>query len=266
MREILLLCNFLLIGVILAGCGTKTKLVAHRGASRLAPENTLASVNLAWELNADAVEVDVYLSKDNRIVVIHDRSTKRTAGVDFTVKETLSDELKKLDVGAFKSPDYKGEKIPFLIEVIRTVPERKKLFVEIKCGPEILPVLKEVIDGSGKKSCIVIISFDYDTVSQCKALMLDIPAYWLCGTERRKNRYVPHSADLINMVKKRNLDGLNVQYRGVTEEFVKAVKSSGLELYVWTVNSLEEAKRLRDLGVDGITTDRPGWIRDNWDN
>ena len=83
----------------------------------------LASVRRAWEKGADAAEVDVYLTKDNRIVVIHDDSTKRTTGVDLKVRETTSEELRKLDAGGWKGEEFAGEKIPFLEEVLATVPE-----------------------------------------------------------------------------------------------------------------------------------------------
>ncbi len=119
-----------------SGCRGPVEIIAHRGASYDAPENTLAAVRLGWERQAD-VEVDVYLSKDNRMVVIHDASTKRTArGVDLKVKETDAEELRKLDVGSFKDQKFAGERIPFLAEVIETVPPAQKLYIEIKCGKE----------------------------------------------------------------------------------------------------------------------------------
>ena len=81
-------------------------LVAHRGASFLAPENTVASAQLAWELGADAVEVDVYLSKDGVIMVNHDKDTKRTGGESWVIAETESVQLRKLEVGSYKDKKY----------------------------------------------------------------------------------------------------------------------------------------------------------------
>src|SRR5690554_1092376 len=94
--------------------------IAHRGASYLAPENTVAAANLAWELGADAVEVDVYLASDNQVVVIHDKDTKRTAGGsnNMVIRNTPSLVLRNLDVGRWKGEKYTGEKIPFLSEII----------------------------------------------------------------------------------------------------------------------------------------------------
>src|SRR5438445_6957075 len=109
------------------------EIIAHRGASYDAPENTLASVKLAWEQKADAVEIDVHLSKDGSIVVIHDANTSKVAGVRKRVSDQTLAELKGLDVGRWKGPKWASERIATLDEVLATVPERKRLFIEIKC-------------------------------------------------------------------------------------------------------------------------------------
>lgn len=253
---------FCLIIVSISGCTKPVEIIAHRGASYLAPENTLASVMLGWEKDAD-VEVDVYLTKDNRIVVIHDNTTKRTAGTNVKVAETTSDELRKLDVGSFKSEEYAGEQIPFLADIVETIPRGRKLYVEIKCGQEILPHLRELLAKSGKMSRIVIIGFDLETVTLSKEL-IDVPTYWLKGTgkTRETEQWIPHDPQLVQTAKNKALDGLDVHYAGVDKEFVDAVKASGQKLYVWTVDDPEEAIRLIKLGVDGITTNRPGWLRE----
>jgi len=232
------------------------EIIAHRGASFDAPENTLASVNLAWERNTDAVEIDVHLSKDNEIMVIHDKDTKRTAGKKLIVKESISSELRKLDVGSFKRADYKGEKIPFLNEVIETVPEGKKLFVEIKCGTEILQFLKEVFINSGKIERLVIISFDFDVVAGAKKIMPEVPAYLL-----HYNLLGDYSTKWIDKANEANLDGLNFRYKGISEEFIKNVHDAGMKIYAWTVDDPEEAAVLTGSGIDGITTNRPGWMK-----
>jgi len=249
--------------VALAGCTQPVQIIAHRGASYLAPENTNAAARLAWKLNADAVEVDVYLSKDNRIVVIHDHTTKRTSGVDLKVAQATAKELRKLDVGSFKSKKYAGEKIPFLEEIIATVPPKKKLYVEVKCGPEILPYLEQVIEQSGKKKQIVIISFNLEVVTRTKKVMPKLPAYWLIGTKKDKQtkKLLPHDPQWLQTARERGIDGLNVHYAGVTKDFMKAVQNSKQELYVWTVDDPQEAKRLIELGIKGITTNRPEWLR-----
>jgi glycerophosphoryl diester phosphodiesterase len=247
--------------VFISGCTNSVEIIAHRGASYLAPENTMASVLLAWEKGADA-ELDVHLSKDNRIVVIHDATTKRTAKTELEVKETSYQQLRNIDVGSFKSQKYAGEPIPLLSDIIRTIPPGRKLYIEIKCGKEVLPFLEKIIDESNKKSQIVIIGFDLETVTMSKKL-IDVPTYWLKGTEKDKQteKWIPHNPRLVQIAKKNGLDGLDVHYAGVTKEFIDAVKSAGQKLYVWTVDDPEEAIRLARLGVAGITTNRPEWLR-----
>lgn len=233
------------------------KIIAHRGASHLAPENTLASINLAWELGADAVEVDVHLTHDKRIVAIHDPTTKRTAGTEMAIAASHSEHLRRLDVGHHKHGDFVGESIPFLEEVLATVPPERHLFVEIKCSPRILPPLDEMLTSSGKRSQIVLIGFDLETMRAAKELMPDVPAYWLCD----KQLWRPYRGVLAQKARAAGLDGLNVHWSGITRRFVAAVKAAGLKLYTWTVDDPADAARLRALGVDGITTNRPGWLR-----
>jgi len=247
----------------IAGCTSQMEIVAHRGASHLAPENTVASAELAWAKDADAVEVDVYLSQDKRIVVIHDKTTKRTGGEELEVAKTPAQRLRQLDVGSFKGQAFTGERIPFLEEIIETVPKGRRLFVEIKCGPEVLSPLENAIEASGKREQIVIIAFDFETIKAAKRLMPDVPAYWLLGTKKDKETeaWIPHDPALVEDVASSGLDGLDVHYAGVTEEFASRVGEAGLGLYVWTVNDPAEARRLAKLGVAGITTDRPGWLR-----
>jgi glycerophosphoryl diester phosphodiesterase len=221
----------------------------------------MSSVMLAWEKDVD-VEVDVHLTKDNQIVVIHDSTTKRTGKIDLVVKETEYRQLRRLDVGTFKSEKYAGEPIPLLSDIIKTIPPGRKLYVEIKCEKEVLPILQKLITESNKKSQIVIIGFNLETVTLSKKL-IDVPTYWLKGTEKDKEteKWIPHSPQLIQKAKNNGLDGLDVHYAGVTKEFTDAVKASGQKLYVWTVDDSEEAIRLVKLGVVGITTNRPEWLR-----
>lgn len=233
------------------------EVIAHRGASHLAPENTLASVKLAWELGADVVEVDVHLTKDNRIVAIHDPTTLRTSGTDLNVAGTHSADLRGLDVGSHKHEDFAGEPIPFLEEVLDTIPTSRRLFIEVKTGPEILAVLAETINRSGKRPQIAIIGFDLPTMKAAKEIMPDVPAHWLCD----RKVWASSGDSLTKTAKAHGLDGLNVHWSGVTWRFARAVRRAGLRLYAWTVDRGADADRLRDLGVDGITTNRPGWLK-----
>jgi glycerophosphoryl diester phosphodiesterase len=233
------------------------QVIAHRGASDLAPENTLASVELAWRLGADAVEVDVQLTRDHRIVAIHDPTTDRTAGRHWEVATTDSTCLRRLDVGRYKHPRFTGERIPYLEEVLPTIPSGRQLFIEIKCGPEILAPLAEMLAGSDKCTQIVLISFDLDTMTAAKELFPDVPAYWL----HDKRVFASYDPSLVRQAQAWGLNGLDVHWTGLTRRFIRAVKAAGLKLYVWTVDNPAQARRLQTLGADGITTNCPNRLK-----
>ena len=106
---------------------SRVEIVAHRGASADAPENTLAAIQLAWQQGADAAEIDVRLTVDGQLVAIHDETTLRTGSTDWKVKDHTLAELKTLDVGLWKSQQFVGEQIPTLAEVLDIVPPGKRL-------------------------------------------------------------------------------------------------------------------------------------------
>lgn len=249
-----------------SGADMKTKhveYVAHRGASYAAPENTLAAVELAWKVGADAVEVDVYLSADGRVMVIHDATTRRTTGVDMKVEATDSAKLRSLDAGKFKGAEFAGQKIPFLEEVIATIPEGRRLYVELKSDKRLVPALAKMLEGNAHRKQIVFIGFNLNTISACKERMADIPAYWLAGGEKDKitQAYIPIDPAVIQTAKEKKLDGLDLHFAGVTAELADKIRAAGLQLAAWTVNKPTEARRLIELGVASITTDRPDWVK-----
>ncbi len=240
------------------------EIIAHRGASYDAPENTVAAFKLGWKQKADAVELDIWLSKDGKIVCIHDENTKRVAGVDKPVADQTLAELRALDPGSWKGSKWKGEKLPTLDEVLALIPDDKRLVIEIKCGAEVLPELQRVVQASGKKpEQLVIIDFDYETVAQAKKLFPKIPVLYLHSYKKDKQTgKFPALDELIRKANAAGLDGLNLHYEWpIDTAFVQKVKSAGLKLYVWTVDDIEVAKRLAAAGVDGITTNRPEWLR-----
>ena len=236
------------------------EIIAHRGASYDAPENTLASIRLAWEQNADAVEVDVHLSRDNRVVVVHDADTKRIAGVKRLVRNLTFAELQKLDVGKWKAPKFAGERLALLEDAVATIPPGKRMLVEIKTGPEIVPHFPEVPPN------VAPISFDLEAIAAMKAARPDLQCYWVVGWRRdwKRGGWLPKPAHMIEQALEKKLDGLDVGANGpVTAAFVKKAHSARLGVYVWTVDSVAKARQLRDAGVDGIATNRPGWMRAN---
>lgn len=242
---------------------TGTRIIAHRGASRDAPENTVASTVLGYKQKADISEIDVYLSKDNRIMVIHDTNTERTAGVKLSVENSNSSELRKLDVGTFKSEKYAGEKIPFIEEIFAVVPQDRKLFIEIKCSPKIAPYLKKAIENSGKTEQMEIISFSLDVLIECKKFMPGVRSYYLRSSKKDKDtgQFLPYDTKIIEQAVAAGLDGVNLNYQGLTKEFVEEAHKAGLKVFVWTVDDIEAAKQLCKYKVDGITTNMPGIMR-----
>jgi glycerophosphoryl diester phosphodiesterase len=246
--------TFLTIPMILQN--PSTMIIAHRGASHDAPENTLASVNLAWERGADAAEVDVHLSKDKRIMVIHDADTKRTTGDKMVISESLSPALRSLDA-SYGMDQFRGERIPFLEEVIATIPDGRVLFIEVKTDTVIIPYLSALLHDFPEKSKIRVISFDFDVCAMMKREIPVIPVYWLHYTLSGS-----YKSEWIRRASEAGLDGLNFKYIGISKDYVEAVHRSGMKMFTWTVDEPEDAARLIESGIDGITSNRPAWLRE----
>jgi glycerophosphoryl diester phosphodiesterase len=242
-----------------------TEIIGHRGASFDAPENTLSSFKLGYAQNADADELDIYLTTDGKVVVIHDANTARTSGVTNKVANLSFEELRRVDVGRFGKWQGKGfsEKIPALEEVLALIPEGKRLFIEIKCGPEVLPELERVLQRGGKQpQQTVIIGFGYETMQQAKARFPALQVLWLAGKSGKPKKYAPVD-ELIQKAKAAKLDGLDLESGfPIDREFVQKVHAAGLKLYTWTVDDVGVARKEAAAGVEGITTNRPGWLRE----
>jgi glycerophosphoryl diester phosphodiesterase len=243
-----------------------TEIVGHRGASHDAPENSLSAMKLAWEQGADGAELDLWLSKDDRLVVMHDGSTKRTGGLDKKIADQTWEELQKLDIGAWKDAKFKGEKIPTLESILESTPAGKKMVLEIKCGPEILPALGKVIKASPLyPKQLVIISFNYEVMKQSKPLFPEVEHYLLAGYKKDKETgKLPELSEFVEKAKAAKLDGLDLNHGWpIDDAFVKGLKDQGLKLITWTVNDPAVAKQHVKAGVDAITTDRPAYLREN---
>lgn len=252
------------MAIALPGTALAVEIIAHRGASYDAPENTLPAVRLGWERGSDAVEVDIHQTRDGRIVAIHDRDTSRVTGRPGLVAELTLAELRRLDAGAWKGEQWSGTRIPTLAEVLDSVPTGKTLVVEIKCPSSVIEELERVLLASGKRDQVMLIAFDYETIREAKSRMTDLPCYWLYGfSSREAETYkVSEAADLIERVEKAGLEGLDVRHDGAwVPELSRSLRSLGKKLYVYTVNSGARARRLAELGVSGITTDRPAFLR-----
>jgi len=247
-------------------CGS-TSIVAHRGASRDAPENTIAAFKLAWKQGADAVEGDFHLTKDNHIVCIHDSNTKRTGGKNLVVAKSTLAELRKLDVGKWRGEKWTGQRIPTLQEVLAIVPAGKQLLVEVKCGPEIVPVLKKVLDSSRlKRQQVIIISFKAKVIADSRKQLPDNKAFWLTSLRKDKKTlsWSQSQQKALTTLKQIGADGLDCQANtsAVDSSFMTELRSRGLELHVWTVDDPKTAVYFQKLGAASITTNRPAWLRE----
>ena len=239
-------------------------IIAHRGESFIAPENTVEAVKLAYEKGVSAVEIDVRLTKDKQIVVIHDAHTWRITKKLKWIRRTSLSDLKKLDFGNYKGEEYKGEKIPSLNEILDLVTVGKKLIIEIKSSKEIIPFLKDVLNRySFKADQIEIISFSLKTLVKVKELIPQHTVLWIHSLDYYLIRRIfrPSLETIIRKAKKNGIDGLDIWAGKIlNSKAINEIKDAKLKLYTWTINSPKKAKWLFELGVDGITTDRANWI------
>lgn len=242
------------------------ELVAHRGESYDAPENTLAAFDLAWERGGTTIELDVHLTADGGTILSHDPNTRRTTGVDRVIRQSTLADLRSLEAGRWKAERWAGEKLPTLDETLARVPPGRRVFIEIKEGPEVVPTVAGVIERAGKSpGQLVIIAFDSLTVAAAKRRLPGIPALFLSSFRRDSvsGAYSPTVNQLIATAKHIGADGLDLSVGGpIDEAFVRRVKGAGLEMHVWTVDDPAVALRLARAGVDGITTNRAAWLRE----
>ncbi|NPV80936.1 MAG: glycerophosphodiester phosphodiesterase [Firmicutes bacterium] len=229
-------------------------ILAHRGASLEAPENTLAAFRQAIELGADGIELDVHLSGDGELVVIHDERVDRTTNGKGWVKDLTLSQLKSLDAGSWFDPAFKGERIPTLREVIDLVSGRCKLInIEIKSGIVLYPgieekVLREVeaADLLGK---VIMSSFNHFSLKTIKEMNPDVKTGIL---------YIEGLVDPWIYARHVPADALHPIFHAVTPEIVNGAHSAGLGVHVWTVDKPEDITRMSGYGVDAVITNDPG--------
>lgn len=243
-------------------------IVAHCGASGQAPENTLPAFQLAWEQGADVIEGDLQLTKDGHIVCVHDRHTKRVSGEKMVVKDSTLAELQRLDVGSFKAAEFKGTRIPTIAEVLASIPEGKKIFIEVKSGREIVPQLLKDIKKSGLNTeQIVVICFDSNVLLDLRDLApkagLELKTSWLVNFKKNKKGEIQPSKlvafEVLELIK---ANGVSTYKRFVGEKFIKHANSLGYEHHIWTIDYVPTAKQYRQWGSQSITTNFPAKMRE----
>ncbi len=241
------------------------KVIAHRGASGVAPENTLAAVRQAWKEGADGLECDVRLTSDCQVVCIHDADTERVGDRKLVVEAHTDQDLQQVDVGAWKGPLFVGERIPFLSEWLVDVPAGKRLLIELKTGEEILTPLFDVLDAAAvDMKQVVIIVFDTDMVRALKARRAELAVYWLIDVQSNwLGRSKLKLDNVLQTAKELQCEGLGLRcHSGIHREMVQAVLDAGLEMNIWTVDDPDDARRYADFGVTSISSNYPKAMRE----
>lgn len=240
--------------------------IAHRGGSKLAPENTIAAFKNAIKIGVDMIEIDVHLSKDGEIIVIHDGSVDKTTNGKGEIKDLTLAEIKKLDAGSWFSDKYVNEKVSTLSEVLQAIDGKAKLLIEIKDGDEKYPGLEkkivEAIKEQNALNWVVVQSFNKNSILRIKKIYPELITFYLLGN---------NFDDFYNNLTKQlnSNESIDKRFKGIAPHHsrldadkVKLLHSAGYEVYTFTVNSKEDLQKTIDYGVDGIITDIPDVLKD----
>ena len=232
------------------------KIVAHGGAAGYAPENTLVSFEKGIELGANTIEVDVHLSKDGELVVIHDATLNKTTNgsgyvYDYTVKE-----LKEFDAGVLFDEKFRGEKIPTFQEVVELARGRARIDIDVKNGPVIYPGIEEKVVRAIEKNTLVnevtVISFNHLSLKQIKTLNPEIQTGAV------------YSAGLLEPWAAAELIGADVLYPKhfhPMKDVVLEAHRRGYPVNPWTIDTEKDVRRWLSYGVDGMTSNYPDLVR-----
>lgn len=228
-------------------------IIGHRGARCCAPENTIPSFRLAIEAGVDGVEMDVHMSRDGEVVVIHDDTLDRTTTGSGYVKDYALAQLKALDAGIKFGGEWRGVRIPTLSEVLNEFGNRTSYIIELKHGSDVYPGIEERVISIVKKYGVKakIVSFDFDALERVRQLDSSIELGLI---------FIGKPRWFIEAARRLEAQWLQAEYRLINEADVKVVHDAGLRLGVWTVNDVDTALRMVKMGVDEVTTDNPGLI------
>ena len=231
----------------------ETEITAHRGSSRTAPENTIPAIEAAVEEMADSVEIDVQMTADGVVVLGHDASLKRVAGVNRSIASMTFEELEKLDVGSWFSSEYAGTRIPSLSEVLELCSQKTSLNIEIKYvgkNSELPEKTAEMVREYGMENQCVITTTNLSYLKRVKEALPEIRTGYII------------SAAYGNFYSSEDVDFISIRSGFVTSALMQNAHEQGKAVYAWTVNTKSELERLTLLGVDGIITDRPVLARE----
>jgi len=220
--------------------------MGHRGASKIAPENTLKAFKEAIRLKADAVEFDVQETVEGEIVIIHDYNTLRTAGTEGIVEQMTLKELKKLNFG-------NGEQIPTLLELI----ELAKGKISLNCEIKVESVAKKVVQMFQDADIIdstIISSFLHDELIKIQKIEPQLKLATLVPTEAGKFSDWTYKKNLIDYTSENNYYAINPLYKLADKQFIEYAHEKNIKVFPWTVDSGIAMKKLINMGTDGIIT------------
>jgi glycerophosphoryl diester phosphodiesterase len=222
---------------------------AHRGASGLAPENTLVALDLAVSLGATMAEIDIQQTADDRLVLFHDDDLDRTSTGTGPLWQKNLDQLKTLDAGSWFSGEFSGETIPTLEEAVALARGRLKLNIELKMhGHE--RGLENLVSGALRDlACLdwcLVTSFDHGAINRMMDIAPEVKTGYIVGRVGWDDSLLAAGVSVLSLEKSL-----------VTSDRVHGIHSEGKEIHVWTVNEVEEMSRLQSLGVDVIISNHP---------
>ncbi len=238
--------------------------IAHRGASAYAPENTLPAFEKALEMKADWIELDLHASKDGMAIVIHDASLERTTSGQGLVKEKTWEELSGLDAGQWFEEEFKGTKIPSLPEVLQQVNGKAKLLIELKVDEQgnIYPdlvnkVAQDIADAEAHEWCILQ-AFNSEYLEEIKNRQLKTEYHKLIVDEFSPLPiYVDEGVKWGYLPDNLGFQALNPYYVTLTPGRIQALHRKGLKVFPYTVNDVADMRLLLNWGVDGLITNYP---------
>jgi glycerophosphoryl diester phosphodiesterase len=227
------------------------EIMAHRGSSKAAPENTMAAIRQAIEDGADWVEIDVQETADGEVVVFHDSDFMKLAGSDLKIWGATMEDLKDIDIGSWFAPEFKAERVPSLGEVLDECKGRIRVNIELKYyghDQQLEQRVAGIVEARGMAADVMAMSLKMDKVRKMKAMRPD----WKVGL------LMSVSAGRLERIE---ADFLAVNAGFVNRSLIRRAHDSGREVYVWTVNDAATMSAMISRGVDGLLTDKPALAR-----
>lgn len=240
----------------------KPLVVAHRGFSAAAPENTVAAINAAITAGADMIELDCHLTRDGRAVIIHDSTLIRTTGRNGFVGEFNYNDLSGLDAGSWFSGDFSGERIPLLDDVLELLKQKVPLLLELKTHSFNRNLPEAVVKAITKtqNTDVILQCFSDNHLRKLKSLSPTIKLHKLVTGNLRLLPFL-HLDERLKRgrseIRYKDVQAVNHNHKHVNVNLVNRLHERGQQIFTWTVNEEKEMRKMISCGVDGIITDKP---------